>query len=58
MAPIPLERAFAMQGMETFLMNMALHPDFAEALLLKIAELCKQLMRHFLHAVGAVEPAR
>lgn len=47
----PLERAFAMQGMETFLMNMALHPDFAEALLLKIAELCKQLMRHFLDAL-------
>ncbi len=47
----PLERAFAMQGMETFLMNMALHPDFAEALLLKIAELCKQLMIHFLEAL-------
>lgn len=47
----PLERAFAMQGMETFLMNMALHPDFAEALLLKNAELCKKLMLHFLDAL-------
>ena len=25
----PLERAFAMQGMDTFLMNLALYPDFA-----------------------------
>jgi uroporphyrinogen decarboxylase len=48
----PLERAFAMQGMETFLMNMALHPDFAEELLLKIAELCKRLMIHFLDALA------
>ncbi len=48
----PLERAFAMQGMETFLMNMVLYPDFAEALLLEIAELCKQLMVHFLDALG------
>lgn len=47
----PLERAFAMQGMETFLINLALYPDFAEALLLKIAELCKQLMLHFLEAL-------
>lgn len=48
----PLERAFAMQGMETFLMNMALHPDFSEALLLKIADLCKRLMSHFLDALN------
>jgi uroporphyrinogen decarboxylase len=48
----PLERAFAMQGMETFLMNMALYPDFAEELLLKIAELCKRLMIHFLDALA------
>lgn len=48
----PLERAFAMQGMDTFLMNMALHPAFAEALLWKIEELCKTLMGHFLTALG------
>jgi uroporphyrinogen decarboxylase len=48
----PLERAFAMQGMDTFLMNMALYPDFAEALLWKIQGVCKQLMGHFLTATG------
>ncbi len=48
----PLERAFAMQGMEQFLTNLALEPDFAEALLRKIAELCKQLMGHFLRELG------
>ena len=48
----PLERAFAMQGMDTFLMNMALYPAFAEALLWKIGELCKTLMGHFLTALG------
>lgn len=48
----PLERAFAMQGMDTFLVNLALYPDFAEALLKKIASLCKTLMGHFLDAAG------
>jgi uroporphyrinogen decarboxylase len=48
----PLERAFAMQGMDTFLMNLALHPEFAEALLWKIQERCKVLMGHFLAALG------
>jgi uroporphyrinogen decarboxylase len=48
----PLERAFAMQGMDRFLLNLALHPDFARALLLKIAGLCKQLMGHFLQELG------
>jgi len=48
----PLERAFAMQGMDTFLMNLALHPDFAETLLWKIQERCKVLMGHFLQALG------
>lgn len=48
----PLERAFAMQGMDTFLMNMALYPDFAEALLWRIQESCKVLMGHFLDALG------
>lgn len=48
----PFERAFAMQGMDKFLMNMALYPDFARALLLKIAGLCKTLMGHFLAELG------
>lgn len=48
----PLERAFAMQGMENFLMNMALHPDFAAALLRRITDACKVLMVHFLDALG------
>jgi uroporphyrinogen decarboxylase len=48
----PLERAFAMQGMETFLMNLAMRPEFAEALLWRIAELCKTLMGHILAALG------
>ncbi len=34
----PFERAFAMQGMDTFLLNMAMIPDFATALLAKITE--------------------
>jgi uroporphyrinogen decarboxylase len=48
----PLERAFAMQGMDGFLMNAALHPDFAAALLGKITALCERLMGHVLDAVG------
>jgi uroporphyrinogen decarboxylase len=48
----PLERAFAMQGLDAFLANMALEPEFAEGLLLRIAELCRRLMGHFLEALG------
>jgi len=48
----PLERAFAMQGMETFLGNLALNPEFAEALLRRIAGLCTALMGHFLRELG------
>jgi len=48
----PFERAYAMQGMETFLLNMAQDPDFARALLEKIALYCKQLMGHFLEELG------
>jgi len=48
----PLERAFAMQGMDVFLANLVFHPDFAEALLWKIEDLCKTLMGHFLEALG------
>jgi uroporphyrinogen decarboxylase len=48
----PFERAYAMQGMETFLLNMAQDPDFARALLEKIAVYCKQLMGRFLEELG------
>lgn len=48
----PLERAFAMQGMDTFLVNLATKPDFAKALLVKISSLCKTLMGNFLQEVG------
>ncbi len=48
----PFERAYAMQGMETFLLNMARDPDFAHALMEKIAVYCKQLMGCFLDELG------
>jgi len=48
----PFERAFAMQGMDKFLLNMAMNPDFARALLRKITDLCKTLMGHFLDEAG------
>ncbi len=48
----PFERAFAMQGMDRFMMNLALNPDFAEELLWKITDYCKQLMGHCLAALG------
>ncbi len=48
----PLERAFAMQGMDGFLANLAAEPEFAEALLQRIAGLCRQLMGHFLEELG------
>ncbi len=48
----PLERAFAMQGMDAFLTNLALEPDFAEALLRRVAGLCTRLMGHFLREAG------
>jgi uroporphyrinogen decarboxylase len=48
----PFERAHAMQGMEPFLLNMAMDPDFARALLEKIAAYCKQLMGRFLQELG------
>ena len=48
----PFERAHAMQGLEAFLLNMAADPDFARALLEKIAGYCKQLMGHFLEKLG------
>ena len=48
----PFERAYAMQGMETFLMNMARDPDFARALMERLAVYCKQLMGRFLEELG------
>jgi uroporphyrinogen decarboxylase len=48
----PFERAFGLQGMDKFLMNMAMYPDFAEAMLKKNLEFCIQHMGHFLDAVG------
>jgi len=48
----PFERAYAMQGLESFLLNMALHPEFAVALLKKNAEHCKTLMAAFLEELG------
>jgi uroporphyrinogen decarboxylase len=48
----PLERAFGLQGMDNFLTNLALYPDFAKALLKKNADLCKTMMGSFLHEIG------
>jgi len=48
----PLERAFAMQRMDRFLLNTAVEPDFAAALLRRIGGLCDRLMGHVLDAVG------
>jgi len=48
----PFERAHAMQGMEPFLLNMAMDPDFTRAMLEKIADYCKQLMGRFLEELG------
>ena len=48
----PFERAYAMQGMETFLLNMAMDGDFARELMERIAVFCKQLMGHFLDELG------
>jgi len=48
----PFERAHAMQGLETFLLNMAMDPDFARAMLERIADHCKQLMGSCLEALG------
>ncbi len=48
----PFERAFEMQGMDKFLLNMAMYPDFAKALLKKNTDLCKTLLGHFLDECG------
>jgi len=41
-----------MQGMDVFLVNIALYPEFARALLHKITEVCKSLMGSFLEELG------
>src|SRR5258706_10503845 len=48
----PLERAFAMQRMDRFMLNLGRHPEFARALVARIADLCKTLMGHFLDEIG------
>ncbi len=48
----PLERACALQGMDTFLLNLAMRPAFARGLLEKVAEICKGIMGGFLSEVG------
>ena len=48
----PFERANGMQGMDQFLLNMALNPDFAKALLGKLTEISKEIMGHFLAEAG------
>jgi len=48
----PFERANALMGMENFLPQLMMNREFAQALLLKITELCKTLMGHFLFELG------
>ncbi len=48
----PFERAYAMQGMDVFLLNLAMYPEFAKVLLHKITEVCKSLMGPFLEELG------
>lgn len=50
----PFERAIGLQGMETFLSNMAMEPDFAQELLNRINKLCMVNMGHFLDQCGDV----
>lgn len=48
----PFERANGLMGMEHFFPHLVDNLDFAQALLTKIAELCKTLMGHFLDELG------
>ncbi len=48
----PFERAFGLQGMDIFLLNMAMRPDFSKALLSKITVKCKEMMGNFLRETG------
>jgi uroporphyrinogen decarboxylase len=47
----PFERACQLQGMDTFLMNMAANRDFAAGLLRKLTDLYKEHLTHFLAAL-------
>lgn len=46
----PFERALQIQGMDQFLANMILHPEFAQALLKKLTQLLNRSLRNFLQA--------
>jgi uroporphyrinogen decarboxylase len=48
----PFERAMVMQGMDRFLINMAMKPEFTRAFLEKLTDLCKRIMGHFLEECG------
>ena len=48
----PFERAFSLQGMDKFLLNLAMYPSFAQALLRKITDLCLVHLGHFLDECG------
>ena len=48
----PFERAFGLQGMDKFLLNMAMYPDFAEALLRKNLYYCQTTIDPFPAAIG------
>ena len=48
----PVERAFALQGMDVFLENLAGKPDVARALLRRNLECCEGLMERFLGECG------
>jgi Uroporphyrinogen-III decarboxylase len=48
----PFERAHELQGLDRFLENMLLEPEFAQALLWKIEGICKRIMGHFLDEAG------
>lgn len=48
----PVERAFALQGMDVFLENLAGKPDVAKSILRKNLEICESLMDRFLSECG------
>ncbi len=48
----PFERAIAMRGMERFFMDLVEDPEFAQALLRKVLDICKGMMETFLEALG------
>ena len=48
----PFERACGQQGMDRVLLNMALHPEFTNALLRKLTDLCLANLDNFLREIG------